>query len=151
MGDGEAFVLDDVLTASSSLEGQPDRNGRAPHGGRARDGHGARNRNLSRKGTTGADGRFLIEGMYPCEYVLEVEGLELAGETRVSVPPRGALVSVGVLSARAPDGGLTAAGQDDAGLWRSGAALCDRSRIPVSLSPAACGHPPMHARLLPAP
>ena len=66
--------------------------------------YGARNRNLSRKGTTGADGRFAIEGMYPCEYVLEVEGLELEGRARVSVPPRGALVSVGVLSARAPEG-----------------------------------------------
>ena len=104
VGDGEAFVLDDVLTASSSLEGQLIGTDGLPMEDARVTAYGARNRNLSREGTTGADGRFLIEGMYPCEYVLQVEGLELAGETRVSVPPRGALVSVGVLSARAPDG-----------------------------------------------
>ena len=66
--------------------------------------HPVREELCTGKARSGADGRFSIEGMYPCEYVLEVEGLELEGRARVSIPPRGALVSVGVLSARAPEG-----------------------------------------------
>lgn len=104
VGDGEVYVLDDILTASSSLEGQLIGADGLPLEGKRVTAYGAKNRNLSRQGTTGPGGQFRIEGMYPCEYVLEVQGVELTQEARVSLPPRGALVSVGVLAVKPSEG-----------------------------------------------
>lgn len=98
--EGEILVADDVLTASSSLEGQLVGVDGLPLEGVSVVAFGARNHSLRREGTTGADGRFRIDGLYPCEYELVVAHRRLVGKTRVSVPPRGALVSVGVLSAQ---------------------------------------------------
>lgn len=102
VGDGEVFVLDDVLTESSGLEGVLVDEVGQPLEGKRVTAYGANNRSLSRDGTTGPDGAFRIRGMYPCEYVLEVRGVELSGEVRIEIPPRGALVGVGTLQAAPP-------------------------------------------------
>ena len=98
-GDGEVFVLDDVLTASSASRAAW--SGRTGSRWRTRDGHGAGTATRAARGRPGRMARH-DRGMYPCEYGGRGTGARREGARER--PPRGALVSVGVLSARAPEG-----------------------------------------------
>lgn len=99
--DGGTYVHDDVLTASSSVEGRLVDEAGEPLEGLQVIARGKDNHSLSRNAETGPDGRFRITGMYPCDHVLSVPGHELEGTTTVQVPPRGALVDAGTLIGRA--------------------------------------------------
>lgn len=95
---GSIYVLDDVLTNSSSLTGVVLGADGQPVSGAEVIAFGANNRSLKRVGRTDEWGTFTITGMYPVEYTLEVSGKPLSQGAKFFVPPAGGMANAGTLT-----------------------------------------------------
>ncbi len=95
---GSIYLLDDVLTRSSSLTGVVVGKDGQPVAGAKVTAYGAANRSLTRTGRTDQWGVFTIVGMYPVDYTLEVSGRKVAEGMKFSVPPGGGMADSGTLT-----------------------------------------------------
>lgn len=97
--EGENRYINDVLTASSSVQGVLQNPSGQPLTGVKITAFGADNDNLKRTGTTDEHGFFRIVGMYAGDYVLSLQGFSFGDKVEAYAPPRGAVKDIGVLTA----------------------------------------------------